>query len=137
VNPDDPLPPPPGRRPLAGRRPSGRPAAGHASGGPPDGEVFRRPALRVAADAEDLGRGLGRLVVVLLDVVRQLLERQAVRRMAAGEVTDPEIERLGRALLALQDQFTELRELLGVAPDDARLPVDLEALLPDEGSDRR
>jgi hypothetical protein len=99
--------------------------------------MFRRPALRVAADAEDLGRGLGRLVVVLLDVVRQLLERQAVRRMAAGELTDLEVERLGRALLALQDQFTELRELLGVAPEDARLPVDLEALLRDEGSDRR
>jgi hypothetical protein len=93
--------------------------------------------LRVAADSEDLGRGLGRLVVVLLDVVRQLLERQAVRRMAAGELTDPEVERLGRALLALQDQFTELREVLGVAPEDARLPVDLAALLPDEPADRR
>jgi hypothetical protein len=57
--------------------------------------------------------------------------------MAAGELTDLEVERLGRALLALQDQFTELRELLGVAPEDARLPVDLEALLRDEGSDRR
>ena len=98
----------------------------------------RRPAQRVAADADgdDLGRGLGRLVVVLLDVVRQLLERQAVRRMENGELTDDEVERLGRALLALQEQFTELREVLGVAPEDARLPVDLDALLPEEGRDR-
>ncbi|SFL32116.1 gas vesicle protein GvpK [Geodermatophilus ruber] len=127
MRPDDPLPPPPDRPPPAGRRPDGR----------PPGDAASRPALRVAADADDLGRGLGRLVVVLLDVVRQLLERQAVRRMAAGELTDAEVERLGRALLALQDQFTELRDVLGVAPGDARLPVDLDALLPDERRDRR
>lgn len=98
-------------------------------GGPPG---RRRPALRVAADGDDLGRGLGRVLVVVLDIVRQLLERQAVRRMDAGELTDDEVERLGRALLALQEQFTELRELLGVAPEDARVPVDLDTLLPAE-----
>jgi hypothetical protein len=90
--------------------------------------------LRLDADAEDVGRGLGRLVLALLEIVRQLLERQAVRRVDAGDLTPEEVERLGQALLALQDKFTELREVFGVDPEDLRLPVDLEGLLPSDGA---
>lgn len=97
--------------------------------------------MRLDADAEDVGRGLGRLVVAVLEIVRDLLERQALRRVDAGELTDAEVERLGQALLALEDRFAELREVFGVEKEDLRLPADLGELLagerrgPREGKD--
>jgi hypothetical protein len=59
------------------------------------------PARRLAGSGEDVGRGLGRLVVTLLEVVRQVVERQALRRVDAGDLSPAEIERLGRALMDL------------------------------------
>jgi hypothetical protein len=89
-----------------------------------------RRTLRLQLDAEDLGRGLGGLVVTLLDVVRQLLERQALRRVDAGALTEDQIEQLGRALLGLEEGITELRGIFGVSEGDGGLPfsvVDLDA----------
>jgi hypothetical protein len=90
----------------------------------------KRRALRLNLDAEDLGRGLGGLVVTLLDVVRQLLERQALRRVDAGALTDHQIERLGRALISLEEGIGELRQIFGVCEGEDGLPlavVDLDA----------
>jgi hypothetical protein len=86
-------------------------------------------AQRLAGSGEDVGRGLGRLVVTLLDVVRQVVERQALRRVDAGDLSDAEVERLGRALMDLDTTFDELIEHFGVQPDDVYLPLDLDALL--------
>ncbi|MEU5726984.1 gas vesicle protein GvpK [Micromonospora sp. NPDC047738] len=72
--------------------------------------------LRVNIDPEQAGAGLGRLVVVLLDVVRQLLERQALRRVDEGGLTPEQVERLGQALLALDRRFVELREIFQDSP---------------------
>ena len=87
---------------------------------------------RIAADAEDLGRGLGQLVVALLELVRDLLERQAIRRMEGGELSEDEIERLGQALLELEEKFVELWEIFGVGREGIRLPIDVDQLLGDE-----
>ena len=84
---------------------------------------------RLAGSGEDVGRGLGRLVVTLLDVVRQVVERQALRRVDVGDLSDADIERLGRALMDLDTTFDELIEHFGVQPDDLYLPLDLDALL--------
>jgi len=65
--------------------------------------------LRIPADS---GRGLGRLLVAVLDIVRELLERQALRRVDGGSLSADQIERLGQALIALDRQFAELREVL-------------------------
>jgi hypothetical protein len=65
--------------------------------------------LRIPADA---GQGLGQVVVAVLEILRDLLERQAIRRVESGSLTPDEIERLGQALIALDRRFTELRELL-------------------------
>ena len=61
--------------------------------------------------AVDAGRGLGGLVVAVLDILRELIERQVLRRIDAGALGPDEIERLGRALLDLDRQFRELRAL--------------------------
>ncbi|MGC9666486.1 gas vesicle protein K [Planosporangium sp. 12N6] len=89
--------------------------------------------LRFNIDPDDAGRGLGRLVIALLEIVRQLLERQALRRVDAGSLTDDEVERLGRALMALDERFAELREIFDISADDIRLSNDaVDRLAPTE-----
>ncbi|MEU3648441.1 gas vesicle protein K [Lentzea sp. NPDC034063] len=83
--------------------------------------------------AQDAGRGLGRIVVAVLEIVCELLERQALRRVDAGTLTDEEVENLGQALVSLQRQFAALREALGEPDTSAvRLPVDIASLLHEE-----
>jgi hypothetical protein len=90
----------------------------------------RAPAARrLGGTGEDVGRGLGRLVVTLLEVVRQVVERQALRRVEAGDLSPAEVERLGRALMDLEATFDELTEHFGVVPQDLYLPLDVDALL--------
>jgi hypothetical protein len=70
--------------------------------------------VRIPADA---GRGLGHLVVTVLDILREVLERQALRRLDAGTLTETQIEDLGRALIALDLRFAEIRAALDDLPD--------------------
>lgn len=81
----------------------------------------------------EAGRGLGRIVVAVLEIVCELLERQALRRVDADTLTTEEVENLGLALISLRRQFAALREALG-EPDssDVRLPVDIARLLDEE-----
>ena len=74
--------------------------------------------LRVAVDdGEDLERGLAGLIVVVIDLLRQLLERQAIRRMEGGSLTDEQVERLGRAFLRLEQRVEELKRIFGLDRD--------------------
>jgi hypothetical protein len=69
---------------------------------------------RVETDESSLQRGLAQLVLVLVEILGELLERQAVRRMAAGSLDDDEAEKLGAAFLALHRRVDELYdELVG------------------------
>ena len=86
---------------------------------------------RLAGSGEDVGRSLGRLVVALLDVIHQVIERQALRRVDAGDLTEEQIENLGRALMDLEDTFDELRDTFGVREEDLFLPIDVRRLLHD------
>jgi hypothetical protein len=71
--------------------------------------------VRFAADA---GRGLGHLVITVLDILKEVLERQALRRLDAGTLTPAQIEALGQALIALELRFEEIRAALDDIPDD-------------------
>ena len=82
--------------------------------------------LRVAIRPDDVRNGLGKLVLTLVELIRQLLERQAIRRIEAGSLDDDEIERLGMTFLQLGEQVTLLRELFGL--DDEDLNLDLGPL---------
>ena len=72
------------------------------------------PGGRVDLSAD---RGLGGLVLAVLEILRELMERQVLRRMDAGSLTADEVERLGLALLALDREFDELRALFGADHD--------------------
>jgi hypothetical protein len=74
-------------------------------------------------DPEDVQRGLASLVLTLVEVLRELMERQALRRMDAGTLTDDEIERLGRTFLALRDRMDELKEVFGLSDEDLNLDL--------------
>ena len=71
-------------------------------------------ALRVDLDPDDVGRGFTALVLALAEAVRELLERQAVRRIETGDLTPELVERLGRTLLAVRQQLTAVREQLEI-----------------------
>ena len=77
--------------------------------------------MRVDSDPEKLERGLAQLVLTLIELLRQLMERQAVRRIDAGGLDDEQIERLGQALMALEQRMDELKELFGLADEDLNL----------------
>ena len=77
--------------------------------------------MRIESDPEKLERGLAQLVLTLIELLRQLMERQAVRRVDAGDLTDEEIERLGQALLGLQQRMDELKDIFGLTNDDLNI----------------
>ena len=76
---------------------------------------------RIEADREDLARGLGQLVLTLVELVRQLMERQAVRRVEAGGLSDDEIDRLGRGLMELEERMDQLKDEFGLTQEDLNL----------------
>jgi hypothetical protein len=74
--------------------------------------------MRVEPDQEDVARGLAQLVLTVIELLRQLMERQAIRRVEAGGLSDDEIERLGRALIALEQRMDELKEDFGLTDEE-------------------
>jgi hypothetical protein len=81
---------------------------------------------RVNADEGNVERGLAKLVLTLVDLLRQLMERQAVRRMEGGTLTDDEVERLGRTFMLLEKRMGELKRSFGLENED--LNIDLGPL---------
>jgi hypothetical protein len=78
---------------------------------------------RIDIDPDDVERGLAGLVLGLVELLRQVLERQAVRRMEGGSLTDDEIERVGLALMRLERKVKELADHFGLDEKDIRLKV--------------
>jgi hypothetical protein len=70
------------------------------------------PAVRFDLDSEDLARGFAQVVLGLAEVVRELLERQAIRRMSAGDLSEVQIERLGMTLLRIREELEGLQTAL-------------------------
>jgi len=76
---------------------------------------------RISADPEIVENGLARLVLAIIELVRRLLEKQALRRMDGGNLTEEEIERLGTALMKLEEKMAELKQTFGLTDDDLNL----------------
>ena len=68
---------------------------------------------RINTDKEDVEKGLAGLVLVVVDILRQLMERQALRRIDAGGLTAAQTERLGQTFMALEQRMEQLREAFG------------------------
>jgi predicted Zn-dependent protease with MMP-like domain len=89
-------------------------------------ELERLRALlpeRIDLDPADLERGLAGLVLTLVEFLRQVLERQAIRRMEGGTLSDDEVERVGLALMSLQEKIREIAQQFGLDEDDIQLRI--------------
>lgn len=92
-----------------------------------------RRRLEVDPDAPE--RGLVTLVLAIVELLRQLMERQALRRMDHGDLSPEQLDELGATLMALSEQMDQLRDHFGLTPDDLNLDLGpLGTLLPPESS---
>jgi len=81
------------------------------------------PSPRIALDPEDMRKGLGQLVLTLVELVRQLLEKQALRRIEGGSLSEEEIERLGLTFLRLGEEMEWLKKEFGLTDDELNLDL--------------
>ena len=78
---------------------------------------------RINIDAESVEQGLAKLVLTLIEFIRRLLEKQAVRRMEGGDLSPEQIEELGLALMRLEAKLQELKTQFGLADEDLNLDL--------------
>jgi hypothetical protein len=77
----------------------------------------------VNADPESVERGLAQLVLTLVELLRQLMERQALRKMETGSLDDEQIERLGLTFMRLAERMEELKAEFGLEQEDLNLDL--------------
>lgn len=80
-------------------------------------------APRWNADPEEVQRSVARLVLALVEFLRKLMERQAIRRMEAGTLSEEEIESLGLALMKLEETLHDIARRFGLNPEDLNLEL--------------
>jgi len=76
---------------------------------------------RIIADPQNVEKGLARLVLTLVELIRKLLEKQAIKRVEAGSLNDGEVERVGETLMKLENKMGELRQVFGLNEEDLNL----------------
>lgn len=81
---------------------------------------------RLDASPDDIEAGVGKLVLTLIEFIRQVLEHQAIRRMEGGSLDEAEMENLGLALMRLEERLDDIRQSFGLERDD--LNIDLGPL---------
>src|SRR5690242_3651558 len=87
------------------------------------GPAIRTLPQRIETDPESVQRDLLRLVLTVVELVRQLMEKQALRRVDAGDLTDEQVEALGTGLMHLEAAMGELRERYGLTQQDLNLDL--------------
>ncbi len=86
-------------------------------------EAAHGTTTRLDCSQETLEQGLAKLVLGLIELLRRLLERQAVRRMEGGSLTDQQVEEMGLALMKLEAKIAELASQFGLRPEDLNLDL--------------
>ncbi len=121
------LPPPAGRQEAdTGRRQVAPDDVTPSEGKPPATEAEGQcPTTieRLAAEPEKAERGLAKLVLTVVELLRRLLEEQAVRRMQGGSLSEEEIERMGGVFQRLEDKMEELKRVFGLEGEELNLDL--------------
>src|SRR5205085_2364306 len=81
------------------------------------------PPSRIDCTPENIEQGLARLVLSLIELLRRLLERQAIRRMEGGSLEDEQVEAMGQALMRLEAKVGEIAAMFGLKPEDLNLEL--------------
>lgn len=76
---------------------------------------------RINIDPKDVEKGLARLVLTVVELIRRLLEKQAMRRIEAGSLTDKEIEKIGETLMKLENKVQELKDIFGLKDEELNI----------------
>ena len=76
---------------------------------------------KIEANPGNAEKGLAKLVLTLIELIRKLMEKQAMRRVEAGSLTDEEIERVGETLMKLENKMKELKEIFGLKDEELNL----------------
>ena len=76
---------------------------------------------RINIDPKNVEKGLAKLALTLVELIRKLLEKQAMRRIEAGSLSDEEVERIGETLLKLENKIQELKEIFGLKDEELNL----------------
>ena len=82
-----------------------------------------RGPVRWNANPDDVQRSVAQLVLTLVEFIRKLLERQAIRRMESGTLTDPQTEDVGLALMKLEETVRDIAAKFGIPPEDLNLDL--------------
>jgi hypothetical protein len=101
-------------RRMTPRGTGGRPSAGRRAG---------RAPMRWNPDPDDVQRSVAQLVLTIVEFLRQLMERQAIRRMEQNTLTAAEVEAVGSALMQLEQTVREMASRFGLAPEDLNLDL--------------
>lgn len=80
-------------------------------------------APKINLQPNDVRSGLGKLVLVLIRLIHELLERQAIRRIEAGDLSETQIEKLGITLMQQAEEIQKIRELLGLTQEELNLDL--------------
>ena len=90
-----------------------------------EGELQRVETLpsRINGTPEEVEQGLAKLVLSLIEFLRQVLERQAVRRLDGGDLSDEDVERLGLTLMRLEEKIGDLAAQFGLSREDLNLDL--------------
>ncbi len=76
---------------------------------------------RIDANPKNVEKGLAKLVLTLIELIRQLMEKQGMRRMESGSLTEEEIEKLGETFMKLENKMKELKEILDLKDENLNL----------------
>lgn len=87
-----------------------------------DGQGYALPR-RMETDADSVERDLIKLVLTIVELVRQLMEKQALRRVDEGDLSDDQVEELGTALMRLEEAMNDLQERFDLTAEDLNLDL--------------
>ncbi|MEI6424735.1 MAG: gas vesicle protein K [Lentisphaerota bacterium] len=76
---------------------------------------------RIDANPKNVEKGLAKLVLTLIELIRQLMEKQGMRRMESGSLSEEEIEKLGETFMKLENKMKELKEILDLKDENLNL----------------
>ena len=76
---------------------------------------------KIEANPENAEKGLAKLVLTLIELIRKLMEKQAMRRVEGGSLTEEEIEKIGETLMKLENKMQELKEIFGLKDEELNI----------------
>ena len=86
-------------------------------------EAVNTNAEKINIDPKSVEKGLGKLVLTLVELIRKLLEQQAARRVQAGSLADDEVEKIGETMIKLEEKMKELKDIFGLKDEDLNLDL--------------